>query len=104
MPESSPAADNLVSEILALIGRDESESASAPGDLFATATKKQLLDCAARLGLKGVSKLSREDLAGRMELACAGLIAPPAIGIFLVLDNAGATPPLNGVGNVGSFP
>ena len=35
--------------------------------------KKQLLDCAARLGLKGVSKLSREDLAGRIEVAFAGL-------------------------------
>jgi hypothetical protein len=46
MPESSPAADNLVSEILALIGREGTEGTSSPVDLFASATKKQLLDCA----------------------------------------------------------
>src|SRR6266498_4909704 len=79
MPESSPAADNLVSEILALIGRDDAESASAPRALFANASKKQLLDCAARLGMKGVAKLSREDLADRIEVAFAGLTGlPPA--------------------------
>src|SRR3954470_16178576 len=79
MPESSPAAENLVSEILALIGRDDAESASAPRALFANASKKQLLDCAARLGMKGVSKLSREDLADRIEVAFAGLVGlPPA--------------------------
>src|SRR3954469_20285403 len=79
MPESSPASDDLVSEILALMGREEGEGAAVPGDLFAKASKKQLLDCAARLGLKGVSKLSREDLAGRIEVAFAGLVGlPPA--------------------------
>ena len=63
MPESTPAADDLASQILALIGHQGSGSPSAPADLFARATKKQLLDCAAALGMKGVSKLSREDLA-----------------------------------------
>jgi len=77
MPESSPAADDLASQILALIGHDGRASAPAPGDIFARATKKQLLDCAAALGLKGVSKLSREDLAGRIEVAFAGLRAAP---------------------------
>ena len=76
MPESSPAANDLVSEILALIGRDAGENTPSSGDLFARATKKQLLDCAARLGLTGVSKLSREDLAGRIEVAVAGLSMP----------------------------
>src|SRR4029079_3760988 len=100
MPESFPAADNLVSEILALIGRDGSESASAPGDLFSQATKKQLLDCAARLGLKGVSKLSREDLAGRIEVAFAGLagLPPAATGDHAVVEPSGATPPAHGGG------
>ena len=103
MPESSPAADNLVSEILALIGRDGGESASSSGDLFANATKKQLLDCAARLGLKGVSKLSREDLAGRIEVAFAGLAGLPATapGAHDVLEPSGASAPANGGG---SFP
>src|SRR4029079_747717 len=98
MPESSPAADNLVSEILALIGRDGSEGASSPGDLFATATKKQLLDCAARLGLTGVSKLSREDLAGRIEVAFAGLagLPPTAPGDHHVLEPSVAPHPAHG--------
>src|SRR5262245_21069795 len=108
MPESSPAADYLVSDILALIGREGSEGASLPGDLFATATKKQLLDCAARLGLKGVSKLSREDLAGRIEVAFAGLAGLPPIapGDHDVVEASGATPPANGSGppGGGSFP
>jgi len=99
MPESSPAADNLVSEILALIGREGTEGTSSPVDLFASATKKQLLDCAARLGLKGVSKLSRDDLAGRIQVAFAGL----AEGADPVLAPAGATAPVNGGNGGGSF-
>ena len=102
MPESSPAADNLVSEILALIGRDGSESASVPGDLFASASKKQLLDCAARLGLKGVAKLSREDLADRIEVAFAGLagLPPAGPGAHEVLEPSGAAEPVNGGGGI----
>src|SRR5215475_14537435 len=102
MPESSPTAGDLVSEILALIGRDDSETLPSTGELFAHATKKQLLDCAARLGIKGVSKLSREDLAGPIEVAFSGLdgtaVAP---GDHDVIEPAGATPPSNGAG---SFP
>jgi hypothetical protein len=106
MPESSPAANDLVSEILALIGRDAGENTPAAGDLFARATKKQLLDCAARLGLTGVSKLSRDDLAGRIEVAVAGLStsgtqATPGVGPDVVTAEGVATPPLNGGG---SFP
>jgi hypothetical protein len=99
MPESSPAADDLVSEILALIGRDAGGSAPSPGDLFAGASKKQLLDCAARLGLKGVSKLSREDLAGRIQVAFAGLtgVSPAAAGAP-VIEPAATPPPVNGGG------
>jgi hypothetical protein len=46
MPESFPAAENLVSEILALIGREDAGADTSGA--FAKATKKQLLDCAAR--------------------------------------------------------
>ena len=93
MTESSPAVDDLASQILALVGHQGGgERLSSPGDLFARATKKQLLDCADALGMKGVSKLSREDLAGRIEVAFAGLRASPV--------DAGAAP-LNGGG---SFP
>lgn len=99
MPESSPAAGELLSEILALIGRDESETLPSPGELFAHATKKQLLDCAARLGIKGVSKLSREDLAGRIEVAFTGLSGTPvAPGDHDVIEPAGSAAPLNGGG------
>jgi hypothetical protein len=101
MPESSPASEDLVSEILALIGRDSSESTPSAGDLFARATKKQLLDCAARLGLKGVSKLSREDLAGRIEVAIAGLRTPGA-GVFPEIDavEMADAPAVNGGGSL----
>jgi hypothetical protein len=106
MPESSPAADQLVSEILALIGRDTGGSTPSAEDLFARATKKQLLDCAARLGLKGVSKLSREDLAGRIEVAMAGLRTPEVPAGFPEVETGADAPvaqptqPTNG----GAFP
>ena len=79
-PNPPAAADNLASEILALIGRDRRcwLRRRAWVTCFAQAIEKQLLDCAARLGLKGVSKLSREDLAGRIEVAFAGLAAAAA--------------------------
>src|SRR4051794_25151868 len=101
MPESSPAAENIVSEILALIGHDVGDAIPVPGDLFARATKKQLLDCAARLGLKGVSKLSREDLAGRIEVAFAGLRVPTDAGPELAPadGNGEANAPVNGGGS-----
>ena len=103
MAESFPATDNLVSEILALIGRDGTAGASAPGDLFAQATKKQLLDCAARLGLKGVAKLSREDLAGRIEVAFAGLAGLPTVAAaeHAVIEPSGTGAPMNGGGGGG---
>ena len=75
-------------------------------DLFASATKKQLLECAARLGLKGVSKLSREDLAGRIQVAFAGLAAGTAGGDEALPAPAGTAAPVNGGGphGGGSFP
>ena len=110
MPESSPTTDDLVSEILALIGYEGTARTSAPGDLIARASKKQLLDCAARLGLKGVSKLSREDLAGRIQVAFAGLQAVPVQGagagsvndVGSVTDAGGTAPQTRNGG--GSFP
>jgi hypothetical protein len=103
MPEPSPSAEDLASQILALIGHDASDSVRPPGDLFANATKKQLLDCAARLGLTGVSKLSRDDLAGRIQIAYAGLrTAATGSAAVQTAPDAGAgiapegTTPLNG--------
>ena len=105
MPESSPSAQDLASQILALIGHDASASAPAAGDLFAHATKKQLLDCAARLGLTGVSKLSRDDLAGRIQVAYAGLRTAAAGEAALDVPDAGTNGagPLNGGGAFHKF-
>ena len=44
-------------------------------ELFNQASRKQLLDCAQTLGLSGVSKLVKEDLASRVKVAFDGLRA-----------------------------
>ncbi|HXJ22730.1 MAG TPA: DUF4912 domain-containing protein [Polyangia bacterium] len=44
-------------------------------ELFRQATRKQLMDCAQTLGLTGVSKLVKEELAGRVKVAFDGLRA-----------------------------
>jgi uncharacterized protein len=64
-------ADDLASQILVLVGQDPGgfEPSATTGQLFARATRKQLLDCAKRLGLQGVSALTKEELAGRVQLA-----------------------------------
>jgi hypothetical protein len=104
MPESSASAQDLASQILALIGHDASASAPAAGDLFARATKKQLLDCAARLGLTGVSKLSRDDLAGRIQVAYAGLQnAAGETEVPEVGTNGSAPTSVNGGGSFHKF-
>ena len=71
-----------------------------PWGFLSSASKKQLLDCAARLGLKGVAKLSREDLADRIEVAFAGLagLPPAGPGAHEVLEPSGAVEPVNGGG------
>ena len=55
---------------------------TATGQLFARATRKQLLDCAKRLGLQGVSALTKEELAGRVHVAFEGIrpVAAPTNG------------------------
>src|SRR3954462_2330626 len=67
--ETLPSAD-LASEILLIIGHDPARS--APGQLtqaFHRCTRDQLLEMARRLGLTGVTKLQKEVLAGRVQLA-----------------------------------
>jgi hypothetical protein len=65
------AEPDLASQILLLVGQDPARLslAGTADELFQRATKKQLLDCAQRLGLTGVSKLAREELAGRVQVA-----------------------------------
>src|SRR5437763_6359121 len=66
---------DLASEILVLAGQDPAgfEPTGDSDEVFRRASRKQLLDCAQRLGLKGVSKLPKEELAGRVLVAFQGL-------------------------------
>ncbi|HVY37985.1 MAG TPA: DUF4912 domain-containing protein [Polyangia bacterium] len=67
----------LASQILVIVGQkpDARLPSFTADELFQQATRKQLLDCAQTLGLTGVSKLVKEELAGRVKLAFDGLRA-----------------------------
>lgn len=72
--ETTSNAD-LASQILGLLGQD-----TATAEVFRRCTRDQLLEIARRMGLTGVSKLSKEVLAGRVLAAYENLIragAPP---------------------------
>jgi hypothetical protein len=84
MPSApTPPPTHLASEILAIVGGDPTLLAAPVGlgDLFHQASRKQLLDCATRLGLSEVSKLSTEDLAGRIQVAFAGLTTGSSVPV-----------------------
>ena len=76
---------DLASEILVLAGQDPAafEPTGDSDEVFRRASRKQLLDCAQRLGLKGISKLPKEELAGRVLVAFQELprskAGPPGI-------------------------
>ena len=74
-----PSDSDLASQILVLIGHAPEGYAPTTGttEAFRRATKKQLLDCAQRLGLTGVSKLTKDELAGRVDAAFAELRKSP---------------------------
>ncbi len=79
MPTESTSETELVSQILVLVGRDPAailQPGTPSEDLFRAATRKQLLDCAQRLGLAGVSKLGKDDLVGRVRTAFESLLRP----------------------------
>src|SRR3954465_3629980 len=74
MPAETLSSADLATEILLLIGPDPPRA--APGQLtqaFHRCTRDQLLEMARRLGLTGVSKLQKEVLAGRVQLAFENL-------------------------------
>jgi hypothetical protein len=80
MPTEQTSETELVSQILALVGRDPGvavTSGAGSEDLFRSATRKQLLDVAQRLGLAGVSKLAKDDLIGRIRAAFESLLHEP---------------------------
>jgi hypothetical protein len=65
MPPALTSGPDLVAQILTLMGGDP--GAPVPEALFRRASRKQLLDCAQRLGLNGVSKLVKDELAQRVQ-------------------------------------
>jgi hypothetical protein len=93
VPPSLTPGTELAAQILDLVGHDPKIAPPAGGsaELFRGATRKQLLDCAQRLGLTGVTKLNKDELAGRVEKAFQGLRAPAAAG-----NGAPVAAPANG--------
>jgi uncharacterized protein len=77
MPPEMTSENDLASQILVIVGQkaDARLPSFTAEELFNQATRKQLLDCAQTLGLTGVSKLVKEDLAGRVKVAFDGLRA-----------------------------
>ncbi len=77
MPPQMTSELDLASQILVIVGQkpDARLPSFTSDELFRQATRKQLLDCAQTLGLTGVSKLVKEELAGRVKVAFDGLRA-----------------------------
>ena len=71
MPPELTSETDLASQILVIVGQkaDARLPSFTSEELFNQATRKQLLDCAQTLGLRGVSKLVKEDLAVRVKVA-----------------------------------
>ena len=65
MPPELTSETDLASQILVIVGQkaDARLPSFTAEELFNQASRKQLLDCAQTLGLTGVSKLVKEDLA-----------------------------------------
>jgi hypothetical protein len=97
MPTEPTSEGDLVSQILTLVGEDPGafEPSGSTLDLFRRASKKQLVDCAQRLGLTGVAKLAKDELAARIQVAFEAARGP------LAPTDGEASVPLNGGG---SFP
>src|SRR5215831_8292816 len=77
MPPEMTSDSALASQILVIVGQkaDARLPSFTSDELFNQATRKQLIDCATTLGLTGVSKLIKEDLAGKVKVAFEGLRA-----------------------------
>ena len=113
MPLSLTPGTELASQILDLVGHDPKAAPPAGGsaELFRRATRKQLLDCAQRLGLTGVSKVNKDELADRVEKAFQGLrgpvpAAPRSNGAAAIATPETDPQPAgaNGLGAVAPFP
>ena len=102
MPPELTSETDLASQILVIVGQkaDARLPSFTAEELFNQASRKQLLDCAQTLGLTGVSKLVKEDLAGRVKVAFDGLRA--AIARSASSSTNGSTPATEN--GIASFP
>jgi hypothetical protein len=93
MPPEMTSESALASQILVIVGQkaDARLPSFTADELFDQATRKQLIDCASTLGLTGVSKLVKEDLAGRVKVAFEGLRAAIARTEHAAANGNGAT-------------
>jgi hypothetical protein len=84
MPAETTAGQDLASQILLLLGHDPKHAPpEVSAEAFRRCTRDQLLDLARRLGLTGVSKLAKDVLASRVQLAFEELArsgGPPGNG------------------------
>src|SRR5215471_8602881 len=69
MPIETTSNAGLASQILGLLGQD-----AVTAEVFRRCTRDQLLEIARRLGITGVSKLSKDALAGRVLAAYEDLL------------------------------
>jgi hypothetical protein len=92
MPPELTSDSALASQILVIVGQkaDARLPSFTSDELFKQATRKQLIDCAQTLGLTGVAKLVKEDLAGRVKSAFEGLRAAIARSELAVVNGNGA--------------
>lgn len=79
MPQETTSASDLAAQVLLVLGGDVNLSpATARGsaDVFRRGSREQLLDCAKRLGLTKISRLTKEALARRVQEAFERLPTP----------------------------
>jgi hypothetical protein len=102
MPPEMTSDSALASQILVIVGQkaDARLPSFTADELFDQATRKQLVDCAQTLGLTGISKLVKEDLAGKVKAAFEGLRA--AIARSALAPTNGHDPASDGA--IASFP
>ncbi len=74
-----PLEDKELGSAAAALGiKDRASLAKLDRAALAVFTQKQLFECAKRLQLKGISKLSKSELAARVAADLVGRLSPPA--------------------------
>jgi hypothetical protein len=79
MGSSKPREDKVLSSAAAALGlKNGAELAKLDRKAMFSCTQRQLFECAKRLQLKGISKLSKDELAVRIASEVAARVAAPA--------------------------